>query len=457
MCRSLFLPAVLLCLCAGEASRQSVSVKIRALAGETVVLPCHTNGGDLPLIEWSKEGLAPKNIVLLYREGRDIHAEKNLRFHYRTSLTMDGLKNGNISLRISGMLLSDAGKYTCRTIQNKVQKDVTIELVVDAVSEPKLSAVPAVGGGVTLQCQADCWSLQPQITFLDDLGNSISAEEPRTHPDTRGCVTVTRRMTLQTYTNSITCRVNQSKINQTRVTKIYIPDDCMSSCTRTAAIAVTVTVAIVIIFACVMWKTCGITVGGEKLLLSRQSSDQSTTSRNVDVYPQGEATTDLLRKIDELELDPHDKEDIVRKLTEQLNDLISHRSAVVYQHGQATINDSPPRSSPVAPQPVNLRSNIPHNDNPKPAASSGSRRPKSVSFHHNIDPSSPSLPTDTAAVSASSSSAFTSEGTSVKRTMSLPESQLRPKTATRPQRRYTMMPTCSNRFSLLENLSEDEQ
>ena len=71
----------------------------------------------------------------------------------------------------------------------------------DAVSEPKLSAVPAVDGGVTLQCEADCWCPQPEITFLDKHGNVISAEEPRTHPDNRGCFNVTRRMTLQTYTS----------------------------------------------------------------------------------------------------------------------------------------------------------------------------------------------------------------------------------------------------------------
>lgn len=206
--------------------------------------------------------------------------------------------------------------------------------------------------------------------------------------------------------------------------------------------------------------------------LSRQSSDQSTTSSNVDpsdVYPQGAATTELLRKIRELPLGHHVMEDIVRRLTQHLNDLVSERSAVVHQPGQATINDSPPRSSPVGPPPVNPTSNIPHSDNPKPAASTGSKRPKSVSFAQNKDPkpgvsdpgssphnpSSPALLTDTSAVlPPSSSSAFASDGTSVKRTMSLPESQLRLKPVTKPQRRYTMY---SNRFSPLEHLSDDEQ
>lgn len=114
----------------GEASGETVPAKVRALAGETVILPCQTTAGDLPLIEWSKDHLGPKNIVLAYRNGRDVHGEKNSLFHYRTSLIMDELKHGNISLRISGVQLTDAGKYTCKTIQNKEQKDVTVQLSV---------------------------------------------------------------------------------------------------------------------------------------------------------------------------------------------------------------------------------------------------------------------------------------------------------------------------------------
>lgn len=118
----------------GEASGESVPAKVQALAGEAVVLPCKTNAGDLPAIEWSKEGLAPRRIILAYRNGRDVHAEKNALFHYRTSLIMDELKHGNISLRISSVQLTDAGKYICRTIRNQVPKDITVQLSVGTSS-----------------------------------------------------------------------------------------------------------------------------------------------------------------------------------------------------------------------------------------------------------------------------------------------------------------------------------
>lgn len=127
-----------------EASGESEPAKVQALAGETVVLPCQTSADDLPAIEWSKEGLAPKRIILAYRNGRDVHGEKNELFHYRTSLIMDKLKDGNISLRISDVQLSDAGKYTCKTIRNQVAKEVMVQLSVGTSSRIDIFALVVV-------------------------------------------------------------------------------------------------------------------------------------------------------------------------------------------------------------------------------------------------------------------------------------------------------------------------
>uniref|UniRef100_A0A668UPV6 Ig-like domain-containing protein n=1 Tax=Oreochromis aureus TaxID=47969 RepID=A0A668UPV6_OREAU len=129
--------------------------QVLAFAGGDVFLPCNfriSDSTDFPTAEWSKEGLNP-DVVFLYRDGCETYEIKNPVFEYRTSLIMKELKDGNISLRISNVKMSDAGKYKCLKLWKNAPREVTVvKLVVGAVSEPKLSVVSVEGGGVTLQC-----------------------------------------------------------------------------------------------------------------------------------------------------------------------------------------------------------------------------------------------------------------------------------------------------------------
>ncbi|XP_051285343.1 butyrophilin subfamily 3 member A2-like isoform X2 [Dicentrarchus labrax] len=221
----LFLAAALLTSCTGDSSVRSPPETVLAFAGEAVILPCSfspTASDDFPTVEWSKEDLQP-NVVFLYRDGCETYEMKNPLFQYRTSFIPKELKNRNISLRISNVQLTDAGIYQCMRLWKNGHRDITtVELVVAAVSEPKLSVLSAESGGVTLQCKASCWLPEPEVQFLDDQGNNISAEDPKRDQNASGCYTVTQKVTLQDATNRVTCSVHQPYTNQTRVTEILI-------------------------------------------------------------------------------------------------------------------------------------------------------------------------------------------------------------------------------------------
>ncbi|KAM9335511.1 butyrophilin subfamily 1 member A1-like [Symphorus nematophorus] len=453
----LVVAAALLSCYAGEALGGNVSSVILASVGDTVILPCSTHvSGDHPIIEWSKEGLK-RGFALVYRDGCEIHEEKNPIFRYRTNLMMNELKNGNISLRISDVQLSDAGKYKCKTIRQKTHKDVMMELSVGAVSEPKLSIVAVEGGGVTLQCEANCWFPEPNITFHDDKGNNIDAENQKTRPDCSGRFTVTRRMTVQTHTGGTICRVHQPKINQTRETEIYIPAECIKSCTPViiivTAVEVTVFLALIaiIIYKTGIYKKCGKSGLGQKPPVSERNHQDS---RNATIE-------ELLRKIDELKLSRPDEEKNIRLLIEKLNDLC-HR-------GQPATGNSPSRSvsNPIYPPPKQ----IPHHNNPKPAASTNSSLPKSGNPHQNKGPnpavsvqnaspappiqrSSAALSGDDTAPPLSPSSAVTAVGGYYARSQSLSRPRAN---SVRPQRRNTISVTTNNRFSPLEKMQEDSE
>uniref|UniRef100_A0A3Q2X342 Uncharacterized LOC102306613 n=2 Tax=Haplochromis burtoni TaxID=8153 RepID=A0A3Q2X342_HAPBU len=205
---------------------------------------------------------------------------KNPAFEYRTSLIVKELKDGNISLRISNVQVSDTGKYQCLIFQkNAIRKVTKVELVVVAVSEPKLSVISVEGGDIALHCEGNCWLPEPQITFLDDKGKKISEENPKREQDARGCFTVTRRATLQRATSSVTCRVHQPEFNLTRETTILIPAGCIKSDLQMVVITIGGTAGFLLAAAgliALLFKPCG-KFAIVKQLETKKSSDRSIT------------------------------------------------------------------------------------------------------------------------------------------------------------------------------------
>ncbi|XP_059210366.1 butyrophilin subfamily 2 member A1-like [Centropristis striata] len=467
----LFLVAFLVCFCcAGEALEDGVPVEILTAVGHAVTLPCSVtvSNHQIPSVEWSKKDLKPKPIVFLYRSGCETFEEKNPSFHYRTNLFMNELKNGNVSLRLSDVQLSDSGTYICKQNQIKgpPREVLRVKLTVGVVSEPKLSVVPAAADddddGVTLQCEAICWFPQPVITFHDALGNTISARDPKNYQDPRGCFNITKRATVKN-SNSI----SKMYLFNFCIIFIIIPDDCMKSCTIITATAASLIAIIIILASCASnvylykkWKNSG---GGHKLLKTKLSNDSSISN----------ASTEHLREIAELKSNLHDKEEIIGRLTGELIKLRSNQSLVVCGHGGPAIDSSPSKSSPDVSKPISsLRDKTPHNNDPRPAASTSSYQPNpdtlpkikdskpAVSFQipalgshiqkdgHNH--SSPALFPD---FSAGASSLFAPEKTHLGRSKSVSES---PNKLAQVQRRCTISFPSNNRFNPLAKLSEDE-
>uniref|UniRef100_A0A3Q1JVV5 Ig-like domain-containing protein n=1 Tax=Anabas testudineus TaxID=64144 RepID=A0A3Q1JVV5_ANATE len=336
-----FLVVALLDYCAGFSSVPGPPERVLAYVGEDVILPCSFNiasNRDDPTVEWSKEDLQP-NVIFLYRDGCETFEMKHPAYEYKTHLIMRELKNGKCSLRISNIQLSDAGTYQCMRIWKDATQQVTkVELVVAAVPEPKLQRVSAEDEEVTLQCEVSfCWLPQPEVKFLDDQGKELPAEDPKRDQDASGCYTVRQRMTLQTATNSVTCRVQQPEFNLTTETKILILAVCMSSCSLMVVIAVGVTVLVSAI-------TCGLVVwlwnkyhksaDVQKQQVNRQRLDQSTksgTSENQSFLENSTVANNNLESLDHCEV-INEKEDPIS----QPQNLPSPLRPIVCQHNQPT-------------------------------------------------------------------------------------------------------------------------
>ncbi|XP_042339378.1 myelin-oligodendrocyte glycoprotein-like, partial [Plectropomus leopardus] len=107
--------------------------------GDDVILPCHLEpAADVAAmtLEWTRPDLDPE-FVFVWRAGQDFVHAKHPSYQGRTSVFTDELKRGNISLKLSKVKPSDAGKYQCYIPDR--EKYCFGELVVDAVSSPVIS------------------------------------------------------------------------------------------------------------------------------------------------------------------------------------------------------------------------------------------------------------------------------------------------------------------------------
>lgn len=101
-----------------------------ARAGDDVILPCHLEPAydvSTKTLEWTRSSLDPR-FVYVSRASQEIEKLKDPSFKGRTSVFVNELKYGNISLKISKVKFDDTGTYKCYIPEMK--KEAFVELVV---------------------------------------------------------------------------------------------------------------------------------------------------------------------------------------------------------------------------------------------------------------------------------------------------------------------------------------
>ncbi|XP_051249864.1 putative selection and upkeep of intraepithelial T-cells protein 1 homolog isoform X2 [Dicentrarchus labrax] len=225
--------SVLLCLIltftvcvAGQSELICSHQPIVALAGDDVILPCYLDppiSASSETVEWTRPGLDRKYIHV-HHNGRLIYLHQNPSYFLRTRLFVDKLQNGNVSMKIFKVKISDAGNYFC--ILESMLKEASIQLTVGAASTPIIEVVSNNSRSVVLQCESKGWYPEPEVVWLDGEGNLLSAGPTETVRGPDDLYTVSSRVTVEKrHSNNFTCRVQQKDINQTRETHIYVPDD----------------------------------------------------------------------------------------------------------------------------------------------------------------------------------------------------------------------------------------
>ena len=103
---------------------------IVALTGDDVILPCSLEppiSATSQTVEWTRPDLDPKYIHV-HRDGKLMFELQHPSYSDRTRVFVDELGNGNVSLKIFRVDVSDAGTYRCYLPM--MQKEATVELIV---------------------------------------------------------------------------------------------------------------------------------------------------------------------------------------------------------------------------------------------------------------------------------------------------------------------------------------
>ncbi|XP_029028557.1 myelin-oligodendrocyte glycoprotein-like [Betta splendens] len=124
--------------------------------GDDVILPCRLQpplSAESMRVEWSRPDLEP-GFIHVHQDGRFLYELQNPHYNYRTSLFVDQLPNGNVSLKLSRVTQSDAGTYRCSL--PSVQQEASVQLSVGSEvigSDQPVQAV--VGDDVILPCHME--------------------------------------------------------------------------------------------------------------------------------------------------------------------------------------------------------------------------------------------------------------------------------------------------------------
>eukprot|EP00064_Thunnus_orientalis_P020778 superscaffoldBa00005910_g20926 len=101
------------------------------MIGDDITLPCHVKPSTdafNEMLEWSRPDLSPR-FVHVRQSGEDHLPDQNPSYTGRTSVSINSLKQGDFSLKLSKVKLSDEGTYRC--FIPVLKTDSSVQLVVE--------------------------------------------------------------------------------------------------------------------------------------------------------------------------------------------------------------------------------------------------------------------------------------------------------------------------------------
>nr|XP_023968414.1 butyrophilin subfamily 3 member A1-like isoform X3 [Chrysemys picta bellii] len=223
--------ALCLLLGIGTAAPESFHVlgpasPVSAPLGGTVLLPCHLSpalSAQAMQVKWSRPQLG-QDVHVYLPDGSEV---QGTGYQGRTELVIQGLANGNVSLRIRDIQLSDEGQHLCEVQSPTHYSTALLELsVTGSGSDPVLHMAGHKDLGVWVLCLSAGWYPEPRVIWRNGRRETLSPESEQKPRSDNGLFNVSSSLVVTESSDpALTCTVRAGFSGPERETTIRITEE----------------------------------------------------------------------------------------------------------------------------------------------------------------------------------------------------------------------------------------
>ncbi|XP_042201834.1 butyrophilin subfamily 1 member A1-like [Callorhinchus milii] len=200
-----------------EVERFTVSGPPHPVTATAVVLDCKCSISLLPegvVIRWFRTRF--DSPVYVYRGGRRRVEEEDEAYRHRAQLSIERLKEGDVSLRLADVRGTDNGTYTCFVDYAGSHEQTKIQLQVQALgSQPWVRIEEQPYDGLKLLCESSGWFPAPDVLWTDHQRQNLTTVINTTvRQDFKGFFTVESQIEIKPSNDKIRCVIHTADHQQ---------------------------------------------------------------------------------------------------------------------------------------------------------------------------------------------------------------------------------------------------
>ncbi|XP_068929473.1 butyrophilin-like protein 2 isoform X2 [Petaurus breviceps papuanus] len=194
---------------------------------EDILLPCHLSpkmSAEYMEVSWFRSHFS--DAVYVYRDGKTQDEEQAVEYRGRTELVKDTIAEGNVTLRIQSVRLSDNGQYWCRFQENHEYGEANSEVIVTSLgTAPHIRMEGPVDKRIQLVCISRGWFPEPQAKW-----RYVGGDEPLPSKiqilviDGLFHVEMSLVITEDSSVRNVSCSIYNPVLDEEKVSFIYIPE-----------------------------------------------------------------------------------------------------------------------------------------------------------------------------------------------------------------------------------------